>query len=84
MPSAALVHAAFFTVGIAVGVSTTAFVGVPTWKKRPVVVQAPGTQPVIQVGVNGSLQVSKDSLNKGAEILRRGNPGKIVSYGKYD
>ena len=80
MPSAALLHAAFFTVGIAVGVSTAAAVGVPSWKKRQVIVQAPGNQPVVQIDTRGSLEVSKDVLKRGTEVLKYGNPGEEILF----
>ena len=78
MPSAALVHAAFFSVGIAIGVSTTVFVGGQSWKKQEVVDQALKTPPVVQVDKSGSFKVSKDVLSRSSEVLPYGHPGILT------
>lgn len=75
MPSAVLVHAAVFTVGIAVGASTVAAVGLSTWKRSVTTVSASSidTQPVIQVDKSGSLDVGARE-----QVLKYGNPGQTL------
>ncbi|TDL27229.1 hypothetical protein BD410DRAFT_894385 [Rickenella mellea] len=84
MPSATIIHAAFFAVGAAVGAGTIAALG--PRKKREIKISSGGsaavasssTSPILNIGPTGAPTVSQGVALVPSAVLKYGNPGPIA------
>ena len=81
MPTAALVHAAFFAVGAAVGAGTVAAVGL----RRQIPSQPiTDSHPIVKVSPTGVADLALTSKQPPGTVLKYGNPGtKMIEISEH-